>query len=133
MKKWWIGLAEIIDAFRLVPRVILCLYAWLVHYVIVWYMSYPLRDIVKCDSATLGVLLHNKIDIETAKAISCQVTDVMSHPTGYTILMSAVIGAAAIVFALYSNSGRRWVKDDNNPYSGGTYPHTHMVDMVIMA
>lgn len=118
MKKWWIGLAEIIDSFRIGPRVILGVYIYLVYYVVDWYMNYPLKDITKCDSATLGVLLHNKIDLSVARDISCQIVDVVPHPTGYTLLMSAVIGAAAIVFGLYSNSARKWVKDDRP-----SYPH----------
>lgn len=120
MKKWWIGLAEIIDSFRIGPRLILAVYVYLVYYVVDWYMSYPLKDVTKCDSATLGVLLHNKIDLTVARDISCQVVDVVPHPTGYTLLMSAVIGAAAIVFGLYSNTARRWGKDGGQSHP--SYP-----------
>ena len=41
IKKRLLDAAEIIDAFRLVPRAVLVAYAWLVWYVINWYMQLP--------------------------------------------------------------------------------------------
>lgn len=37
MLKW----AEIIDAYRVVPRLILVSYGWLIFYVITWFMGLP--------------------------------------------------------------------------------------------
>ena len=41
LKKILLDIAEIIDAFRVVPRAILVAYSWLVWYVINWFMGLP--------------------------------------------------------------------------------------------
>lgn len=113
IKRSILAYAEIIDAIRLVPRLLLGLYAWLVYWIVDWYVQFDTQIVTKCDSATLNVLLREKVPLEQAEAISCSVTEVVGHPSGYTMLVSAIVGAAAVVFGLYTNSGRKW-KDQSN-------------------
>lgn len=108
VKRSILAAAEIVDALRLVPRLLLGLYAWLVYWIVSWYIGFKTQVVTKCDSATLNVLLSEKVPLEQAEAISCSVTEVVGHPTGYTMLVSTIVGAAAVVFGLYTNSGRKW-------------------------
>lgn len=109
LKRTLLSVAELIDTFRVVPRIILCAYAYMVYYTVEWYMAYPLTAVIKCEAAVLDVLLKNGQTVELAKQIACQSVDVIAHPAGYTILVSTIIGAASVVFGLYTNTGRKWV------------------------
>ena len=100
--------AELIDALRIVPRTIIAMYAAGLYWIIDWYIKYELQYVTKCDSATLNVLMREKVPLEEAKAIACTVSQVIGHPTGYTALVTTMVGAAAIVFGLYTKSGRSW-------------------------
>lgn len=40
-KAYWLTVAEMIDAFRIVPRVVLVLYSMLVYIVVTWFMGIP--------------------------------------------------------------------------------------------
>lgn len=72
MKKKWLEFAEVLDSFRVVPRIILGLYGYFVFYITEWYMNIP---------------------------------DPSNQQMG---LITAVIGVAAFVVQIYSNSGRKW-------------------------
>lgn len=106
--------AEIVDAVRFVPRLMLGLYTALVYWIVNWYIEFETQVVTKCDSATLNVLLREKVPLEEAKAIACSVSEVIGHPTGYTMLVTTIVGAAAVVFGLYTNSGRSWKSDSNS-------------------
>lgn len=110
-KSWVIKslqLAEVIDALRLVPRLIMAMYAMGLYWIVKWYIDYELQYKTTCDSATLNVLLREDVPIVEAQAIACSVTEVIGHPNGYTALVSTMVGVAAVVFGLYANSGRKW-------------------------
>lgn len=110
-KSWMIRslkIAEVIDAFRIVPRIIILMYSMGLYWIVKWYIDYELQYKTACDSATLNVLLREKVPLEEATAIACSVTEVIGHPSGYTALVSTVVGVAAVVFGLYANSGRKW-------------------------
>ncbi|MFY0655402.1 MAG: hypothetical protein JXR12_01360 [Neptunomonas phycophila] len=108
IKDRFLTVAELVDAIRFVPRLVLGLYAWLVYWIVSWYINFETQVVTKCDSATLNVLLREKVPLEEAKQIACSVTEVIGHPNGYTMLVSTIVGAAAVVFGLYTNSGRSW-------------------------
>lgn len=112
-------IAEVIDAFRIVPRVIIAMYAYGLYFIIKWYIDFELQYITKCDSATLNVLLKEGVPLEQATNIACTVSDVIGHPTGYTALVATMVGAAAVVFGLYARSGRSW--EGNNSMSKHHY------------
>lgn len=117
-------IAEIIDAYRVVPRTIIALYAYGLYRIIEWYINFELQYVTKCDSATLNVLLKEGVPVEQANAIACSVSQVIGHPTGYTALVTTMVGAAAVVFGLYANSGRSWEGDKsvNKPKPPGPVP-----------
>jgi len=100
--------AEVIDALRVVPRLILGTYVAGVAWIIDWYINYDVQYVTECDSATLNVLMREHVPLAEAKAIACSVTQVIGQPSGYTALVTVMVGAAAIVFGLYTNSGRKW-------------------------
>ena len=108
LRECFLTVAELVDAIRFVPRLVLGLYAWLVYWIVSWYINFETQVVTKCDSATLNVLLREKVPLEEAKAIACSVSEVIGHPNGYTVLVSTIVGAAAVVFGLYTNSGRSW-------------------------
>ncbi len=89
--KW----AEFVDNWRIVPRLLVAGYACLTWKVVVWYMHIP---------ATL----------ETCKIVDnkkiCGIIEKAGPTTQHAALVTAVIGAAAIVFAFYTNSGKDWSK-----------------------
>lgn len=117
-------IAEIIDAYRIVPRTIIALYAYGLYRIVEWYINFELKYVTKCDSATLNVLMKEGVSVEEAKAIACTVSEVIGHPTGYTALVTAMVGAAAVVFGLYANTGRSWEGDKslNKRKSSGPVP-----------
>ena len=78
---------------------------WLVYWIVSWYINFETQVVTKCVSATLNVLLREKVPLEEAKMIACYTTEVIDHPNGYTI-----VGAAVVVIGLYTNSGRSWDK-----------------------
>ena len=41
IRKVYLSIAEAIDAFRLIPRLLVGGYAWLVYKVVMWYMALP--------------------------------------------------------------------------------------------
>jgi hypothetical protein len=103
--------AEMIDAMRVVPRIILALYTYGLYRIVEWYIEFELLYTTKCDSATLNVLMSNGVPLDQAQAIACSVSEVIGHPNGYTALVATMVGAAAVVFGLYSRSGRSWDGD----------------------
>ncbi len=109
--------AEIIDALRIVPRIVLGVYIAGVAWIVSWYTQFELKYVTQCDSATLNVLMREQVPLEEAKAIACTITQVIGHPTGYTALVTVMVSAAAIVFGLYTNSGRSWEGDKSTQKS----------------
>ena len=89
--KW----AEFVDSWRIVPRLLVAGYTWLTWTVVEWYMSIPLT-------------------IETCKIVNtekvCGIIEKAGPTTQHAALVSAMIGAAAIVFGFYTNSGKDWSK-----------------------
>ena len=108
--KW----AEIIDAYRVIPRMMLLGYTLAVGMTISWYFNFDVKYVTFCDSSVMKVLLDEGTSIEQAKGIACTVKDVVGQPTGYTALVTALIGAGAGIFGFYSATGRRWEKKDGN-------------------
>ena len=89
-RKWHMTIAEMIDAWRLIPRVLMASYSYLLYLVIKWYMELKPEILDKC--------------------VSDNITDciMMAPTTQHAALVTAVVGISAAIFALYSNSGRKW-------------------------
>ncbi len=88
--KW----AEFVDSWRIIPRLLVAGYAFLTWKVVVWYMNIP-PNLETC--TTVG-------DEKTSAIIKAGPT------TQHAALVTAVVGAAALVFAFYTNSGKDWSK-----------------------
>ena len=89
-RKGHLAVAEWIDAWRLIPRVLVGIYVWLVYKVVAWYMALEPKMIEGCVSET---------------ALDC----VYSAPTtAHAALVTAVIGISAAIFGLYTTSGKKW-------------------------
>lgn len=116
-----LDIAEIVDAWRIIPRVILVLYSTLVFQLYLWYKSIPTYVQEQCDSDTLRVLLDaaEKIDLTVAKGIACTVSDIVGGPTAaQSAFVTTIIGLSTGIYGLYVATGRRWdgSKTPDYPY-----------------
>ena len=89
--KW----AEFVDSWRIVPRLLVAGYAWLTWEVVDWYMH------IQPTLTTCKIVNNEKI---------CGIIEKAGPTTQHAALVAAVIGAAAIVFGFYTNSGKDWSK-----------------------
>ncbi len=109
-RKGHLAIAEWIDAWRLIPRILVGAYVWLVYKVMVWYMALEPKMIEGCISET---------------TLDC----VYSAPTTpHAALITAVIGVSAAIFGLYTTSGKKWngFQPWNKPGDGSTPPVEEM-------
>jgi len=85
-----LALAELVDSWRIIPRILLAGYSYLLYKTIVWYMALEPYMLEGCKSD--------------------KVTDCIIHAptTQHAALVTAVVGIAAAIFGLYSSSGRKW-------------------------
>lgn len=85
-----LALAEMIDSWRIIPRLLLAGYAYLLYKTVSWYMALEPYILDNC--------------------VSEKITDciVQAPTTQHAALVTAVVGIAAAIFGLYSSSGRKW-------------------------
>lgn len=107
-KQTFLDWAELIDAYRVVPRIAVILFITLITYVLFYWVSFDTIDLIECDAKTMEVLLTHKVDPKEAKEIACNVKDIIGPPASFTTVFSVLIGAATGFFGLYANSGRKW-------------------------
>lgn len=86
---------ELIDTWRVIPRLLVGAYSFLTWKVVDWYMNIG------------GTMEFCKI-IKDEKV--CGVFELTAPTTQQAALVTAVIGAAAVVFGLYTSSGKDWSK-----------------------
>lgn len=99
-RKGHMAVAELVDAWRVVPRLLVAAYSYLVWVVVKWYMTLEPKLITGCVSDT---------------ALDC----IYQAPTTqHAALVTAVVGVSAAVFGLYTNSGKKWNGFTN--WNGGT-------------
>lgn len=90
-RKRHLAVAEMIDSWRIIPRIIVAGYSYFLVKMIMWYMDLKPYMLEGCDVEKLG----------TACLIQAPTTQ-------HAALITAVIGVAAAIFGLYANSGRKW-------------------------
>ena len=90
-RKGHLAVAEWIDAWRIVPRLLTAGYGWITYTVVKWYMNLKPEIIEGCN-------------VEILK----EVCVIQAPSTQHAALVTAVIGIAAAMFAFYTNSGKRW-------------------------
>jgi hypothetical protein len=102
-------LAEAFDAWRVVPRLILIGYSWLVVELYLWYKNIPTYIKQSCDANTIEVLLKQGVELGKAASIACTTTDVVGGPTAaQSAFVTTIIGLSAGIFGLYTSTGRKW-------------------------
>lgn len=102
-------LAEAIDAWRVIPRLILIGYAWLVYQLYLWYKNIPTYVQERCDAAVLKIFLDAKMGLAEAQALACTVQDVVGGPTAaQSAFVTTIIGLSTGIFGLYTATGRKW-------------------------
>lgn len=93
IRLWVLTSAELFDAWRVVPRLLVTAYGWLCWEIVSWYMRLTPSIIEGCDIDKLAELCL--YDAPT---------------TQHAALVTVIVGASAAVFGLYTNTGRSWVK-----------------------
>jgi hypothetical protein len=108
-RKWSLIIAETIDAWRIIPRLMLGAYGILVFNLYEWYKSIPTYIQHKCDPATLKIFIDAGIKLNDAKSLACNVVDVIGGPTAnQSIMVTTIIGLSAGIFGLYTATGKKW-------------------------
>ena len=104
--------AELIDAFRVVPRFILTLYGILIYQLYTWYTAIETTVQTKCDEAILKLLMDHGETLVNAQSVACYVVDHVGGPTtAQTTFVTTIIGLATPMFAFYTNTGKKWKED----------------------
>lgn len=109
IKSRLLDLAEIIDAFRVIPRAFLAVYGVLVYNLYTWFIGIATSVKTSCDAALIETLLKNGVDLAQAQEVACTVVDIVGGPTtAQAAFVTTIVGLSAAVFGLYANSGRGW-------------------------
>lgn len=99
--------AEAFDAWRVVPRLMLVAYGFMVWAVVSWYMSIPSANQTQCQADVLSTLLSNSVPVDQARNIACSITETIGGPTSeQTMFVSIVTGLSSVVMGLYLNTGK---------------------------
>lgn len=121
-------LAEAFDAWRVIPRLMLLAYGYLVFNLYIWYKNIPTYVQEKCDASVITALLASGMSRPEVKAFACTVVDVVGGPTtAQSTFVTTIIGLSTGIFGLYTTTGRRWdgwepthhqhhITHDNSPY-----------------
>ena len=111
IRRFYLSIAEATDAWRIVPRVLVTGYGYLLYQVIRWYMELVPYMLDGCVSETITDCI------------------VEAPTTQHAALVTAVVGVAAAFFGLYANSGQKWDrymfrkwKTDVNYYPNASEP-----------
>lgn len=108
LRKWSLAIAESIDAFRIVPRIILVAYGWMVWVITRWYIAIPTSNSMECQSDVMNVALQNGATFDQARAVACSVIGSVGGPTSeQTMFVSIIVGLSSVVIGLYLNTGHK--------------------------
>ena len=104
---------ELLNRYRIFPRIFLVCFTLATGVSIQWYLSFPIEYRVVCNEVLLLGLVDRNVELVEATSVSCRPTEVIGRPGGYTALISTLVGACGLVFSFYASSGnppRREVK-----------------------
>lgn len=102
-------IAESIDTWRIIPRIMLLAYGIMIVHLFLWFKSIPTFPLYKCDPTSLKIFIDSGMAVEQAKAIACSIVDTIGGPTvSQTTFVGAVYGLAPIIFGLYTATGPKW-------------------------
>lgn len=126
-RKYSLYLAESFDAWRVMPRLMLMMYALLVSHLYLWFRSIPTFIQEKCDPTILRMMLDQEVSLEETKMMACTIVDMVGGPTSsQTLFVTTIIGLSTGIFGLYTATGRKWERglpDDIN--GNGRPPRNH--------
>lgn len=88
--------AEMIDAWRIFPRLMVICYMVLVYDVVTWYMSIETKILTDCPPDLLGCIVE-------------------APSNQHAMLVTSVIGFSAAIFGFYANTGKRNVVPPKQP------------------
>jgi hypothetical protein len=100
-RKVHLAMAEMIDAWRVVPRLLVGGYAYLVYLTVKWYMALEPHVIPGCmpEGSTVPVV---------AQCLE------MAPTTQHAALVTIIVSISAAVLGLYTGSGKKWESGFNN-------------------
>ena len=102
-------LAEAFDAWRVIPRLMLLAYGYLVFNLYIWYKNIPTYVQEKCESGIVDLLLAKGMSYSEIKQFACTVVDVVGGPTtAQSTFVTTIIGLSTGIFGLYTTTGRKW-------------------------
>lgn len=101
--------AEAFDAWRVIPRLMILAYGYLVFNLYLWYKNIPTYVQEKCDATILSELLARGRSMAEIKQYACTVVDVVGGPTAaQSTFVTTIIGLSTGIFGLYTATGRKW-------------------------
>jgi hypothetical protein len=108
-QQWSNAIAESVDTWRIIPRMMLLAYGALVINLYTWYKSIPTFMQQKCDAAVLKIFMDGGLGVQQAKALACTVVDVVGGPTSnQSLFVTTIIGLSTGIFGLYTATGKKW-------------------------
>ena len=113
------NLAKIMDAWRVIPRVIVAMYGFMIYKLFVWYTGIPTHEEESCNDALVTTLIENGVEIDRAMEMACTIVGTVGGPTTQqTSFVTIIIGLSSAMFGFYVNSGGKWeftkTKDDRD-------------------
>lgn len=102
-------LARIMDAWRVIPRVIVGMYGFMIYKLFVWYTSMPTHEEKSCNESLVATLLDRGVDVNKAMELACTVVDTVGGPTTQqTSFVTIIVGLSSAMFGFYVSSGGKW-------------------------
>jgi hypothetical protein len=109
LRQYVLLFAETFDALRVIPRIMVMAYGYLVISLYIWYRSIPTYVQEKCDSAIVTDLMNRGKSLTEIKQLACSVADVVGGPTAaQSTFVTTIIGLSTGIFGLYATTGRKW-------------------------
>ena len=120
-RKMYLSVAEAVDAFRLVPRLLTVGYGVGFGYVVYWYMTLKTYVKITCNEKVVELLMQRTpaVDVDKIAAIACSPDSVVGGPVDPLGFIIAMAGLAGIIFGFYVNSGRNWRATPFIKWNGG--------------
>lgn len=108
-RKWSLILAESVDAWRVIPRLMIIAYGFLVVNLYEWYKSIPTYVQKSCDPAVLKIFTDSGIKIHEAAQFACHVSGLTGGPSSaQTAFVTTIVGLSSAIFGLYTATGIKW-------------------------
>jgi hypothetical protein len=105
-KQHMLSLSEILDSWRVIPRIMAGAYGFMVYKLFIWYTSMPTYEEKECDNSILQTLLDKGIDVQSAMEMACTVVGTVGGPTSQqTSFVTIIISLSTGIFGFYVNSG----------------------------